>query len=72
MVFWRSLSNPRVAGSIPAAPTILLCSLRVIPTKSYCKFTASWEELDSKLVPLVYLIVNAREVLFRSQIIVSM
>jgi hypothetical protein len=25
-----------------------LCSLRAIPTKSYCKFTASWDKVECK------------------------
>jgi len=42
------ISNPRVAGSIPAAPTNLFYSLEANLTLSHCKLTASWEQLEHK------------------------
>jgi hypothetical protein len=42
------LSNPRVAGSIPAAPTNLFYILEANFTLSHCKLTASGEQLECK------------------------
>ena len=43
------ISNPRVAGSIPAAPTIISNRLEANLTSSDCKLTASCDQLECKV-----------------------
>jgi hypothetical protein len=43
------ISNPKVAGSIPAAPINLFYSLEANLALSHCKLTASWRELDCNI-----------------------